>query len=91
MITIFFIIFIILDFYNYISHSSYILLLFPIFFWYWFINSRPAYRIPIIYDLFKILNSLKNIFIKTKKEIKEKQLEEHSETIKVWEIKNTKN
>ena len=91
MITIFFIIFIILNYYNYISDLSYILLLFPIFFWYWFINSRPAYRIPIIYDLFEILNLIKNIFKKTKKIIKEKQAEEHFETIKVWKIKNTKN
>jgi len=87
MITIFFILFIILDYYNYISNSSYILLIFPIFFWYWYINSRPAYKIPIIYDLFEIINSIKNIFTKTKKTIKEKQAEVHSETIKVWENK----
>jgi hypothetical protein len=87
MITVFFIIFIILDFYNYIPNSSYILLLFPIFFWFWFINSRPSYKIPIIYDLFKILNSIKDIFKKTKKTFKEKQAEEHSEIIKVWNIK----
>jgi len=84
MITIFFIIFIILDYYNYISNSSYILLIFPIFFWYWYINTRPSYKIPIIYDLFEILNYIKNIFIKTKKTIKVKQSEIREETIKVW-------
>ncbi len=82
-ITIFFILFIILDFYNFIPNNSYILLLFPIFFWYWFINSRPTYKMPIIYDFYKILIYIKDIFIKTKKVIKEKQAEEHSETIKV--------
>jgi hypothetical protein len=87
MITVFFIIFIILDFYNYIPNSSYILLIFPIFFWYWFINSRPSYKIPIIYDLYEIFNYIKNIFTKTKKTIKEKQNEVHSETLKVWENK----
>jgi len=87
MITLFFIIFIILNYYNYLNNSNYILLLFPIFFWYWYINSRPAYRIPIIYDLHEILVFIKNIFIKTKKTIKEKQAEEHSENIKVWKIK----
>ncbi len=87
MITLFFIIFIILNYYNYLNNSNYILLLFPIFFWYWYINSRPAYRIPIIYDLYEGLVFIKNIFIKTKKTIKEKQAEEHSENMKVWKIK----
>lgn len=83
MINIFFIIFGILDFYNIIYNYSYILLLFPIFFWFWYINSRPVYRIPIIYDLFEILNFIKNLFIKTKKTIKEKKAEVHTETMKV--------
>lgn len=83
MINIFFIIFGILDFYNIIYNYSYILLLFPIFFWFWYINSRPVYRIPIIYDLFEILNFIKNFFIKSKKTIKIKQAEVHSETMKV--------
>ncbi len=83
MINIFFIIFGILDFYNIIYNYSYILLLFPIFFWFWYINSRPVYRIPIIYDLFEILNFIKNLFIKSKKTIKIKQAEVHSETMKV--------
>ena len=83
MINIFFIIFGILDFYNIIYNYSYILLLFPIFFWFWYINSRPVYRIPIIYDLFEILLFIKNLFIKSKKTIKIKQAEVHSETMKV--------
>jgi len=87
MITIFFIIFIILDYFNYISSSSYLLLIFPIFFWYWYINVRPAYKIPIIYDLFEIFNYIKNIFKKTKNTIKEKQAEMHEESTKIWEIK----
>lgn len=86
MITIFFIIFSILNFYWYIPNNSYIILLFPICFWLWYINSRIAYKIPIIYDLFELLVYIKNIFIRTKKVIKEKKAEVHSETIKVWEI-----
>lgn len=84
MITIFFIIFWVLNYYWYIPNNSYIILLFPIFFWLWYSNSRIAYKIPIIHDLFEILIYIKNIFKRTKKIIKEKQSEEHSETIKVW-------
>ncbi|MDQ7022780.1 MAG: hypothetical protein Q9M97_04590 [Candidatus Gracilibacteria bacterium] len=83
MITIFFIIFIILNNYYYINSSSFILLLFPIFFGLGYINYRPAYKIPIIYDLYEILNYIKNIFIKTKKDIKKRKAENHSETMKV--------
>jgi hypothetical protein len=89
MITIFFIIFAVLNSFNYIPNSSYILLLFPIFFWLWYINSRPAYKIPIIFDLFELLISIKSIFIKTKKDIQEKKEEEHSEVMKVWKIKKS--
>jgi hypothetical protein len=84
MLIIFFIIFAILIFYWFIPNNSYIILLLPLFFLLWYKNSRPNYKIPIIYDFYNILVFIKNIFIKTKKTIKEKKEEEHSETLKVW-------
>jgi len=87
IITLIFIILLILSYYNIINSKLILLLLFPIFFWIWYIESRIAYKMPFIYDIFNIINNIKKLFIKSNNKINEIKSETHEENIKVWENK----
>jgi len=67
----FIIIAIILDFFGYFNSILYILFLFPIFYWIWYIESRPAYKMPFVYICYEgdmwWLKLIKSIFSKTNK------------------------
>ena len=67
------------NYFSVIPERTFVLLLFPIFFGYWFLQSRPAYKMPYIYDLYEILAWIKNLFVSTKKTIKAKKEEVHEE------------
>lgn len=72
--------------YFYILPSTFaLLLLFPITFGIGYINSRPAYKMPFIYEIYETLVKIKNIFKKSKSSIAEKKAEEHIENNRVWQ------
>jgi hypothetical protein len=77
-----FIIFFILKFFGYFYLETSMLFLFPIAFWFWMLPLK-YYKMPFIYDLYRWLARIKQIFMKTKKIIKEKSSENHEENIKV--------
>lgn len=81
IITLLFIIILLLSYFYIIPSTSIILLLFPITFGIWYITSRPAYKMPFIYEIYETFVKIKNIFKKSKADIKERQAEEHSETL----------
>lgn len=56
----------------FIDNNYQLILLLPIFSWIGFLW-KIEYKIPFIYDIYEIFLSIKNIFFKTSKKIKEKQ------------------
>ena len=62
-ISLFFIIFIILNYFYIFNKASFILLIFPIFFWLGFLKYKPEYKLPVIYDFIEILVYIKNLLI----------------------------
>lgn len=80
------IIFLMLIFLKIFSIKILILFLLPISFWIWNLE-KNYYKIPIIYDIYEILNSIILIFRKYKNLILEKRKEVKEIKIKVWENK----
>ena len=85
ILTLIFIILLVLNYYYIIDPKVLLLLLFPIFFWIWYIDSRLAYKMPFVFDIFELLNNFRKIFIRTNKKIQEIKDEVHEQNIKVWE------
>jgi len=78
--------FIILGVIFWINNNYYLLLLFPIFFWIWYLK-RVEYKLPFLFSLYKVLeNIFKKLFFFLKK-VKEKHKEEHNVSYKVSENK----
>ena len=84
IITLLLIIILVLNYFYILPSNFALLLLFPITFGLWYIDSRPAYKMPYIYEIFETLVKIKNIFKKSKANIAEKKAEEHIETHTVW-------
>ncbi len=74
IINIIFLILLILIFFSIISSKWLLLILFPICFGIWKIN-EINYKMPYIYEIYRFLNYIKNIFISSKKVLKEKKEE----------------
>jgi len=85
ILTLIFIILLILNYYYIIDPKINLLLLFPIFFWIWYIDSRLAYKMPFVFDIFELLNNFRKFFIRTNKKVQEIKNEMHEQNIKVWE------
>jgi len=83
IITLLFIIISLLSYFYIIPSNFIILLLFPITFWIWYITSRPAYKMPFVYEIYETFVKIKNLFSKSKAEIKQRKAEEHSEMLQV--------
>ncbi len=74
VLNIIFLLFLSLSLLNYFSLKIFIILLFPICFWFWKLYNS-YYKMPYIYDLYELFISAKNIFIKSKKDLDEKRKE----------------
>lgn len=81
MITLLFILCFILQYFHVLWFQFHVLLFFPMFFWIGFLHSRPAYKMPFIYDVFESLTFTKKKIIASKQAIQKKHNEEHSENI----------
>ncbi len=83
IITLLFIITLVFNYFHIFPNTFALLFLFPITFWIWYINSRPAYKMPFVYEVYETIIKALNIFKKSKETIKSKKAEVHEETLTV--------
>lgn len=71
-----------LNFFSILSLKWLLLLLFPICFWIWKLN-EINYKMPYVYEIYRFINYIKNLFIFSKKVLREKKEEVIETKLKV--------
>ena len=84
-ITIILIIIFILKYIGYINSNIYLLIIIPIIFGMWYIKNYLPYKMPFIYQIYEVVNKIKNILIFKGKKINKKRKEVNEISLKVWE------
>ncbi len=82
ILSLIFIIFSLLVFYNIYSYKIFIVLAFPISFWIWNLY-KSYYKMPFIYEIYEFFAFVKNLFIKNKNKFNEKRKEVKEVNLKV--------
>lgn len=86
-ITLLLILIIILRYLNYINSNIYLLIIMPITFGMWYVEHYLPYKMPFIYQIYELVNKIKNMLIFKSKKINEKRKEVNEISLKVWEVK----
>lgn len=73
IISFIFILIVLLSYFWLVNIQVLVLLLFPIFYWIGIIKKDISYRMPLIFDIYIVLNNMMNIFTNTKKDISKKR------------------
>lgn len=88
MTTLLIITWLVLSYFDILNYRVNILFLFPILFWIWYLNYRLAYRIPVIYNIYKMFAYILWLMKFGTKKINEKRKEENEILLKVKPVNN---